>query len=292
MIARPSGLGAVYGCGSSLSVTPGVPWSEEEVKQANAMLEGAIWHTPPRAGRLQGERDIYEPARGSTFVVMTGETLVVEARVLQLALQVAQQDGKFSGLAALAAGQVGMEKLVWTNFHDNGVFEEYYGKTAGDMLQSFWCRLNLDDMSDCFQFNHVQAAIAKWLNLPQMVLPNDVAERVGQWVEHPLADFQEIVTLFLPTKLLGSYMNVSCNWYRLFRKGGAQAICRARNARGLLSCNRPTRSSYGSFCSHTCSIGSPAAAANQSPHDTSTSAASSQVGVSIICQHIILYLRM
>ena len=48
----------------------------------------------------------------------------------------------------------------------------------------------MDDMSNCFQSNPVQAAIAKWLKLPHLVLPNDVAERVGQWVEHPLADFQ------------------------------------------------------------------------------------------------------
>ena len=66
------------------------------------------------------------------------------------------------------------------------------------MLQSFWCRRYLRKMSDCFQKNVYQAAIARWLHLPHCMLPASVAKQVAEWSDHPLADFQEMVTLHLP----------------------------------------------------------------------------------------------
>ena len=69
---------------------------------------------------------------------------------------------------------------------------------TGDMLQSFWCRRYLRKMSDCFQKNVYQAAIARWLHLPHCMLPASVAKQVAEWSDHPLADFQEMVTLHLP----------------------------------------------------------------------------------------------
>ena len=125
--------------------------------------------------------------------------------------------------------QVIMAYPVWTDMHGDGNFQQYYSKTAGDMVQSFGCRLHLDDMSNCFQTQPIQAAIAKWLQLHRIVLPSTLAERVCEWSERPLADFQEMITLYMPTKLLETYMNVCCNYYRLFCKDNStHAICRAR----------------------------------------------------------------
>ena len=106
-------------------------------------------------------------------------------------------------------------------------------------------------MSKCFQTNRVQTAIAKWLQLPRLVLPDEIGQHVCSWSEHPLADVQDMFTLYLPTELLGTYMNVCCNYFRLeCQTSSTQTICRRRNDRGLLSCDCYARHSYGLFCRH------------------------------------------
>ena len=82
-------------------------------------------------------------------------------------------------------------------FSPNALLSKIPQKT-GDMLQSFWCRRYLRNMSDCFQANVHQAAIARWLHLAHCMLPASVADQVAAWSDHPLADFQEMVTLHLP----------------------------------------------------------------------------------------------
>ena len=78
------------------------------------MLHAALWPTLS---------DIYKPTRDSQNQIMTAETLLAQARVLQLALQMAHSDGRFSRLATvLAAGQAGMEDSVCTDFHGDGHF--------------------------------------------------------------------------------------------------------------------------------------------------------------------------
>ena len=77
---------------------------------------------------------------------------MLEARVLQLALLLAMQQGRFKKLAeVLEVGQRGMETIVITDCHEDGNLGEYYEQTAGDMVQSYWCRKYLGDMSDCLQ---------------------------------------------------------------------------------------------------------------------------------------------
>eukprot|EP00969_Alexandrium_andersonii_P220677 9746082-Alexandrium_andersonii.AAC.1 len=51
-----------------------------------------------------------------------------------------------------------MESLVWTDAHEDGAFANYYQKTAGDLVQSFWCRSHLEHMGQCFQTNPVARA--------------------------------------------------------------------------------------------------------------------------------------
>ena len=159
---------------------PTTPWTVSEIQQADILLQEASW---PNTTYLN-----YTQAYNSQFKVMGFEALLEQARVFQLALQIAHRDGYFARLGiVLAAGQAGMEDPVWTDMHGDGHFEHYYSKTAGDMLQSFWCRMHLDDMSSCFQNNPVQADIARWLHLPRLVLPRATADNVSRWSEHSLA---------------------------------------------------------------------------------------------------------
>ena len=220
---------------------PATPWTDAEVEQARAALRGATWPA------LQ---NIYQPARDSAFEALSLDSLMARARVLQLALQLAQGEGRFAGLnAAVARGQAGMELSVWTDYHCDGNFHFEYAKTAGDMLQSFWCRLHLENMVDCFMWNEYQAAIAHWLRLPHLVLSDEVARQVSAWAVHPLADFQEMVALYLPATLLGAYMNVCCGYYQHFIKDGSErAICRMRDGRGLLRCDARASASHAGFC--------------------------------------------
>ena len=114
---------------------PLTPWSDVEVQEAMQQLQGAVW--PDFV-------NIYNHARGSEYEVMDVDALLARARVLQLALQLAYRAGRFDGLvSAIADGQKGMEKLIWADYHCDGNFASYYAKTAGDMVQSFWCRRHL-----------------------------------------------------------------------------------------------------------------------------------------------------
>ena len=159
---------------------PSTPWTAVEIQQVTSLLLEASW---PNTSKLD-----YTQAYNTNFKKMGVETLVEHARLLQLALQTAHRDGYFAKLGlVLAAGQAGMEDPVWTDHHGDGKFEHYYAKTAGDMLQSFWCRMHLEDMSNCFQYNAVQADIARWLSLPSLVLPRATADNVSRWSEHSLA---------------------------------------------------------------------------------------------------------
>ena len=106
-----------------------------------------------------------------------------------------------------------MKSIIHCDYLCDGVIGEYYQKTAGDMLQSFWCRLYLDNVGDCFQENWIQSDISKWLQLAVCTLPQNVAANISTWGEHALADFQEQFTLYLPTKLLHVYMNICANYF-------------------------------------------------------------------------------
>jgi hypothetical protein len=65
-----------------------------------------------------------------------------------------------------------MENNVHADEYLDGAFSDWDEKTAGDNVQSFWCRLHLETMGDCFQLNVIQAAISRWLNPTHAMLPN------------------------------------------------------------------------------------------------------------------------
>ena len=231
---------------STISSAPPLPvhaWSQEEISEASNTLAGAEWPT---------FKHIYDHVELGAFEDFDTQVLVKKARVLQLALQLAQRDGHFCRLASLLQqGKKGMESLVWTDAHRNGAFDNYYQKTAGDLVQSFWCRSHLEHMGQCFQTNPVQCSIAKWLHLPLLVLPKSIAESVNGWCEHALADFQEMLTLHLPSKLANLYLNVCTGYFLSFvAKGEADERCRHRNDLGILCCDKKVDARYSRFCSY------------------------------------------
>ena len=219
------------------------PWTAEELNKAERLLSGADWPTLT---------NIYEHVKAGDHKLIPKASLVSEGRVLQLSLLKAMQRGHFGRLTeALRQGQRGMKTFVYTDHHEDGRFDQYYEKTAGDMVQSHWCRRHLADMSDCFQYNKTQAAIARWLQLPRLVLPQDVANKVIAWAVHPLADFQEQLTLYLPSKLVALYMEICTSYYVHFVKPeGTSTTCQHRNDCGLLCCDYAVHGWYGRFCSY------------------------------------------
>lgn len=226
---------------------PTHPWTKTEITTVEGILEAADWPVFDAA-----TTNIYQYAHKGADNVISRDTILSEARLLQLALLISQQKGRFQRLAeVLQKGLQGMETLIMASDHQNQHMEDYYEKTAGDMVQSYWCRKHLSNMSDCFQLNQTQAAIARWLQLAQLVLPCHIADQISTWSEHHVADFQEQLTLYLPTKLLTLYMNVSNNYHRLFVKSATDIqLCEHRNDCGLLSCDKQVRSRYDRFCCH------------------------------------------
>ena len=141
-----------------------------------------------------------------------------------------------------------MEAVVKTDFHEDGSIGDYYEKTAGDMVQSYWCRKHLVDMSQCFQRNETQCAIARWLKLPHLVLPPHMATQVMSWGEHALADFQEQLTLYLPSSIVWHYLEV-CTAFHVHWRVAMPPRCAHRNDRGLLCCDKVVSGRHGRFCS-------------------------------------------
>ena len=231
----------------SVPTIPRHHWTETEITTVNGLLADADWPL------FKKDSNIYQHAHKAAYKLISRDSIVYEARVLQLALQVSKQNGHFLRLnRLLKPGLAGMENYIIASYHDNQHRERYYEKTAGDMVQSYWCKKHLSNMSDYFGNNPTQAAIACWLKLPQLVLEQDTAEQIRWWNEHHVADFQEQLTLYLPTKLLTMYMNISINYHRLFVKLDDDIpLCEHRDARGLLCCNKQVQNRYGRFCCST-----------------------------------------
>jgi hypothetical protein len=147
-----------------------------------------------------------------------------------------------------------MDSSMRTDEYMNGVLGDYFEKTAGDMVQSFWCRLHLITMGDCFQESVYQAAIAVWLNLSHAMLPNKLAWKVQAWAQHPLADFQEMATLYMPNRLVNLYLNVSTNFFLRFIKDASfwNTCQHRRGDQGLMLCDKMESGYYTGYCSMTC----------------------------------------
>ena len=145
-----------------------------------------------------------------------------------------------------------MENLILAAESRGGVRVYTYEKAAGDMLVHYWCKKHLPELRYRFDNNETQAAVTRWLQLPRLTLQPDVTMRVECWNEHNLGDFFETLTLYLPSKVLNLLMNVSAIYYWFFNSDSMPApTCRARDADGLLTCQRKAKNGYGGYCCHT-----------------------------------------
>ena len=229
----------------SVPTIPRHHWTETEITTVNGLLADADWPL------FKKDSNIYQHAHKAAYKLISRDSIVSEARLL--ALLMSKQNGHFRRLnQVLQKGLTGMETLIIASYYGNQHMEAYYEKTAGDMVQSYWCRKQLFNMSDFFQNNPTQAAIVRWLQLPQLVLPSHTAEQISMWSEHHVTDFQVQLTLYLPTKLLATYMNIPTNYYRLFVKPAKDIrLCEHRNDHGLLCCDERVNRWYGRFCCFT-----------------------------------------
>ena len=237
---QPKSTGNAHPCPLDLSTPP----TEEERSAALAFVRGVQW--PPFAS-------VYDAADLGGFTQWDAKTLQQKSRTFCIALRLAAGDGRFALLAGhLEKGQVGMEAKATADYYRDGNYEEYYHKTLGDVLQSYWCRRHLANMVDCFQLNVQQAAIARWLAIAQCTLPVATGQNVAAWADHPLADFQEMLTMYLPSSLMNEYMNICTNYFLLyFKEKVATKLCQFRDRRGLLRCDKQACGKYGDFCAHT-----------------------------------------
>lgn len=222
-------------------------WPYEEEKKATERLRNAVWPMSHRGN------DIYATAvEGRAIFYTCFEELMQEARVLQRVLLLAKQQGRFRELSALLSkGKSGMGIYILAAESRGGVPVKTYGKAAGDKLVRFWCRRHLPELRYAFDNNVTEAALTKWLQLPELVLRSAVANEVAHWNTHGSADFFETLTLYLPSNVLNLLMNITVNYYQLCDGNSTTTrTCRVRSADGLLTCSRNVNPRYDGYCSH------------------------------------------
>ena len=194
------------------------PWTAHEIDKANELLRDAttgIW----AATTADPASSIYS-VFGDTnleFKDLSLTEICQEARIVQLAMMLARTP-ELTVLreAAHSQGKSCMEALVhtydWTV--EGGPIEEWYVKTAGDLLQCWWVHWLLLDSNYFFAYNHCQAAFARWLSLQRFLLGGDL-----WWEEHSQADLCEAATLYLPRHLAHKYLCVLANFHKLWAQG-------------------------------------------------------------------------
>ena len=148
--------------------------------------------------------------------------LQAKVRVLQLVEHAMTDDRCLSSHAMTelkrscgAHGKHSMEALVktydWTNLEEDRKVEEYFVKTARDMLQQYWIHSLLLDHRYYFGYNVCQAAFTKWSGIGHRILGEG-----WQWSTHGLADLCETLTIYFPAKVCHHYLLCAANFHKLF----------------------------------------------------------------------------
>ena len=177
-------------------------------------------------------------------------SLIQSASRLQLMLRTCRDLGAFDDFIAIlqAENKDGMKKEFQMDYHRDGIIGSYYGSVAGDMQQSYYCRMKLD----CFMENIYQEKTARWLRLAPNMLPADLAAKVEGWSGHGYADFAEMASLYMHEKTLELYMQVQTAWFILqFTK---PRVCQRRTSSGYLQCDRRPNKNFEPFCSWQCQL--------------------------------------
>ena len=114
-------------------------------------------------------------------------------------------------------------------------------------------------MSECFQNNQQQAELSRWLHLPTCTLGSLAQQNVALWNDHAVADFQEMLTLYLNCKLLHQYLEVCTAYYILANDATSRPRCCTLRRVGRLCCDKLRKDGLR-FCSysHACATDEPA----------------------------------
>jgi len=193
---------------------PTHPWTDTEWTLATELLKNPVtaFDFENTAG---GIYNVCHAELKMPFRDFEENELVSEVRVLQLALmrwqtpriETLKQSFKQSGKGCMNAL---IEAHDWMLPETAQSKMPCYVKSAGDMLQGYWVHLHLLDSRYHFSYNLCQAAFAKWMWLPRCMLGEDAG-----WSTHGMADFCEAATLYLPAKLMHTYLQCLANFHKL-----------------------------------------------------------------------------
>ena len=222
-------------------------YSEETLRKALDIVNSSKWPDFPSQGsalRAAGRGPFHRWDTNTTFE---------KTSLLQAALEIARDKGCFKRLERLC--RKGLSAWTCPFFFDGGEvvkYEYWYEKTAGHNVCSFWTRKHNPHSGMSWLSNDLQAFSVTRADLPQKVLSNEVAAHVSQAGIPALAEFQEILSLYLSEDVLNLYMNVCGNACLNTHSGRFWIGCSLRDEQGLLCCNRPAPGGPGTLCSSWC----------------------------------------
>ena len=93
--------------------------------------------------------------------------------------------------------------------------QQLYIKTAGEWMQRLWLNMHTTDNADSFDFSRAQASFSRWIRLPHLLHPTNLARVIENWNDHNLADHNEATTVFLPPEELHLFCELQLAYFRL-----------------------------------------------------------------------------
>ncbi len=198
--------------------------SSEQLEAAARLLDGEAWPVSPYShGRLRVESTISMPLPQVPDLEDLRGTVVI-------AMDQARRQGRFLVFSerVRALGKAGMCELTYDDYKGNGVFEPWYLKTCGDVLQGYWQEQHRVPHSGEWSYTMGQVAVSKWLGLPALVHGADLGAWVANWSAHGVADHDETVTILLPSKLLHAYCSLHALYHHVHLGGTVTELCSFR----------------------------------------------------------------
>ena len=198
--------------------------SSDQLEAAGRLLDGEAWPVFPYShGRLRVESTISMPLPQVPDLEDLRGTVVI-------AMDQARREGRFDVFSerVRALGKTGMCELTFDDYKGNGVFEPWYLKTYGDVLQGYWQEQHRVPHSGEWSYTVGQVAVSEWLGLPALVHGPDLGTWVAAWSPHGVADHDETVTILLPSKLLHAYCSLHALYHHVHLGGTVTELCSFR----------------------------------------------------------------
>ena len=205
-------------------------WTSSETAAASFLASAGT----PAIDLAASGRSIYEVFDSDSFPFeeWSSAELLAKARVVQLGMMLCKGKHLDELRRDAHSGKGCMEKCIdvydWTA--GQPLVEQYYVKTAGDLLQGNWLWKHRLDTRFQFTYNQAQAECAQWLQLDYCLLGTKVS-----WNEHAVADLCEAATLYLPPGLAHAYLSVLANYHKL---RGIYDVPRCEHASGKVPCGK------------------------------------------------------